>query len=161
MGILFITIVVNSTFLVRNLLLSSFAFTAISSCMMVLSLSLVTTACSLVCCIWFTIALFKKLCTVFFCLFVCFFFHYLCLCIEIAERMVVIQWGSVDRLTVRKICNFFIKYMFFSSCFMFCDVCYWCFIWLLLYLCGSAIYVHWPECWFRLNMRSMKPWLVS
>ena len=128
MGILFITIVVNSTFLVRNLLLSSFAFTAISSCMMVLSLSLVTTACSLVCCIWFTIALFKKLCTVFFCLFVCFFFHYLCLCIEIAERMAVIQWGSVDRLTVRKICNFFIKYMFFSSCFMFCDVCYWCFI---------------------------------
>ena len=96
----------NSTFLVRSLLSSSFAFTAISSCMMVLFLFLVTTACSLVFCIWFTIALFKKLCIVF--LFVCLlFFHYLSLCVETAERMVVIQWGSVDRLMVRKICNFF------------------------------------------------------
>ena len=44
-----------------NLLLSCFAFVAILSWIIVFSLPLVSTACSLVCCMWFTIVKFKNL----------------------------------------------------------------------------------------------------
>ena len=131
----------------------SFTFIAILSFAMVLFLSLVTTACSLVCCIWLTIKLFKKLC-IGFC-----FCHYLW--IEIAERMDVIQWESIARLVVRKIYYYFwcpykvhiflktvhvlssvllMFYLFCQQCALICSVVFDYF-----YVCVDYVYVHWPE----------------